>query len=386
MYFCTVKGFWQATNTLFMAGIYIHTPFCKTRCIYCGFFSTTSLNMAEKHTERVCEELTERRNYTSEDIETIYFGGGTPSQLPVEHLLRILNCIYNIYNVRAKEITVECNPDDITAELLTSLRSMGVNRLSMGVQSFDDRRLNFIHRRHSASQARKAVKIAQSLGFDNISIDLMFGFPGQTLSEWKKDLEEAVSLGVQHISAYSLMYEEGTLLGRMLEEGKVKEISDETSLVMYELLIDTLYQAGYEQYEISNFALPGFRSIHNSSYWRGTPYLGVGAGAHSFDGKNRHFNPDSLDEYLRGESLEEEELDDNMRYDEFVFTSLRTSDGLSLHELERLFGKKKRDYCIANAQQHIERGTLSIADDTLRLTREGLFISNDIMSDLMWDE
>lgn len=385
--FAQAKALNKPSNSLFMAGIYIHTPFCKTRCIYCGFFSTTSLNMADKHTDRVCAELEERKSYISEDIKTIYFGGGTPSQLSMDNIQKILTRIYNIYNVRAKEITVECNPDDITLTLLTQLRSMGVNRLSMGIQTFDDNRLRFIRRRHTADQARRAVAWAKEAGFGNVSIDLMFGFPEQTLEEWRADLNEALNLGVQHISAYSLMYEEGTLLGRMLEEGKVREISDELSLSMYELLIDTLQQAGFEHYEISNFAIPGFRSLHNSSYWQGTPYLGVGAGAHSFDGKNRHFNPDSIADYLKGEEPSEELLDVNMRYDEHVFTSLRTSNGLSLLQTEQLFGKEKRDYCLTNAKKHISNGNLVLLDnDQLRLSRKGLFISNDIMSDLMWDE
>lgn len=367
-----------------MAGIYIHTPFCKSRCIYCGFFSTTSLNMCSAHTDAVCRELEARKNYLDEDVETIYFGGGTPTQLPLSDVEKMLNTIYNIYNVReGAEITLEGNPDDLTPETLRTLKRIGVNRLSMGVQSFDDERLRFLRRRHSAAQAVKAVADAKAEGFDNISVDLMFGFPGQTMREWKSDVRMAIELGVQHISAYSLMYEEGTVLGNMLEKGEVEELSDELSLAMYEYLIDALRDGGFEHYEISNFALPGHRSRHNSSYWKGVPYLGVGAGAHSFDGRNRHFNPDSIKEYLEGKGLEEELLTDSMRYDEYVFTSLRTSDGLNLDSLSMLFGKEMCDYCVRNAEQHLNGGRLERDGQVLRLTRAGLFVSNDVMSDLM---
>lgn len=375
MYFCTE-----------MAGIYVHIPFCKSRCVYCGFFSTTSLEKRNSYVDAVCNELSSRRDYVGgEPIDTIYFGGGTPTQLPVADLQRIIDTIYNIYNVRAKaEITVEGNPDDLTPELLSSLRGMGVNRLSMGVQTFSDARLRFLNRRHSAQQAIDAVRNAQAAGFDNVSVDLMFGFPGQTIDEWRSDVSHAISLGVQHISAYSLMYEEGTLLNRMLERGDFEEISEDLSLSMYENLIDTLEAAGFEHYEISNFAKPGCMSRHNSSYWHGVPYLGVGAGAHSYDGNSRHFNPDSLELYLNGAPLEEEELTADMKYDEYVFTGLRTSHGLDLQELKRNFGDDKYRYCMDNAAKHIESGKLVLKGGVLALNRAGLFVSNDIMSDLMF--
>lgn len=372
---------------LVMAGIYIHTPFCKSRCIYCGFFSTTSLSKSKAHTDAVCRELEARRGYLRDDIDTIYFGGGTPTQLPLPDLQRIFDTIHTIYNVREEaEITVEGNPDDLTPEVLASLRQMGVNRLSMGVQTFDDLRLKFLHRRHSSQQAVKAVADAKAAGFCNISVDLMFGFPGQTLEEWKCDVQRAIALGVQHVSAYSLMYEEGTALGNMLDRGDIEEVPDELSLSMYEHLMDALDNAGFEHYEISNFALPGYRSRHNSSYWSGIPYLGVGAGAHSFDGHDRHFNPDSLALYLEGKGQETEELTDSMRYDEYVFTSLRTSDGLNLDSLAQLFGSRMRDYCLRNAESHIKNGKLALHQNALCLTRAGLFVSNDIMSDLMYVE
>ena len=371
-----------------MAGIYVHVPFCKSRCIYCGFFSTTSLSQRDAYVDCVCRELQERRDYLKgEEIETVYFGGGTPSQLEVGQISKILQTIYNIYNVRAKsEITLEGNPDDLTPDFLRQIHSLGINRLSMGVQSFDDARLHFIHRRHSAEQAERAVRDAADAGFDNISIDLMFGFPGQTLAEWRDDVDKALRLPVQHLSAYSLMYDDGTILADMLERGEIEEIDDELSLEMYRYLVGKVKQTGFEHYEISNFALPGFRSRHNSSYWHGVPYLGVGAGAHSYDGVSRQYNVESLNGYLSGAKPEKEKLSDDERYNEFVFTGLRTCDGLCLDELEASFGERYRDYCLQNARKHLDAGRLALlCEDTTRLvlTSAGIYTSNDIMSDLM---
>lgn len=372
-----------------MAGIYIHVPFCKSRCIYCGFFSTTQLSLRDEYTRAVCRELELRKDYLQgQPIETIYFGGGTPSQLPLQHIERMLNTIYNIYNVRAREITVECNPDD-AEKLVKGLHTLGINRLSMGIQTFNDERLQFLHRRHTAAQAAEAVQQAQTAGFDNISIDLMFGFPSQTLDEWKQDVNKAASLGIQHLSAYSLMYEEGTPLEQMLSRGDITETDDEHSLAMYEYLLDATAEAGFEHYEISNFALPGKRSLHNSSYWHGIPYLGIGAGAHSFDGETRQFNPNFLSDYINGVQqgnipFEKESLNEAEKYNEFVFTALRTREGMNTTELARRFGKTFHDYCLKNAQQHIYHKTLVLENGQLHLSRGGLFISNDILSDLMW--
>lgn len=372
-----------------MAGIYLHIPFCKSRCIYCGFFSTTALRKRREYVDAVVKELSQRRDFLAgQPVDTIYFGGGTPSQLLPDEFERMLHTILYIYNVRENaEVTLEGNPDDITPMILHRFLQMGVNRLSLGVQTFDDKRLRFIHRRHTAAQAVQAVRDAQSAGFTNISIDLMFGFPGQTLSQWKQDVQTALSLRVQHISAYSLMYEEGTPLERMLTEGVITELDDEVSLQMYEYLMDALSAAGYEHYELSNFAMPGMRSRHNSSYWHGVPYLGVGAGAHSYDGYNRYHHSDSLAHYMNDVlSLEAEHLTEHERYDEYVFTALRTSDGLSLSALEKQFGSLYKEYCLQNARRHLKADLLSLTDDTLRLTRRGLFISNKVMSDLMWDD
>ena len=211
----------------------------------------------------------------------------------------------------------------------------------------------------------------------------MFGFPKQTLEEWKRDVRMALSLGVQHLSAYSLMYEEGTVLNRMLEDGRVGELDEEVSVQMYEYLMDALGEAGYEHYELSNFALPGRSSRHNAGYWHGVPYLGVGAGAHSYDGRNRSYHADSLTDYLKGCPPVVERLTTDERYDEYVFTGLRTSEGIRMDELEERFGVGYRDYCLRHALPHVEEGRLSLHADVLKLTRQGFFVSNDVMSDLM---
>lgn len=370
-----------------MASIYIHIPFCKTRCIYCGFFSTTSLEKREMYIEAVCEELSVRKDYLKDEIiDSIYFGGGTPSQLSVFQISEVLKTIHYIYNVREDaEITMEANPDDLSLAFLSQLREAGINRLSMGLQSFDDSRLKFIRRRHSASQAIDAVYDAIKAGFDNISIDLMFGFPGQTIEEWRTDVDKALSLPIRHLSAYSLMYDEGTVLAKMLDEGEIEEIDEEMSLKMYRYLVEKTKEFGFEHYEISNFALPGFRSRHNSGYWSGVKYLGVGAGAHSYDGESRQYNPDSLELYMKKSEPVKEELTDAERYNEFVFTGLRTREGLSLSSLKEKFGVFY-DYCMENARKHIDAKRLMLtsgSESYLRLTSTGIFVSNDIMSDLM---
>lgn len=380
-----------------MSCIYIHIPFCKSRCIYCNFFSTTSLSMRDAYIDAVCKELELRRNYLKgEPIETIYFGGGTPSLLTPGQISQVLSTIYNIYNVHAKEITIECNPDDLcpasgeqSHTSCSELRSLGINRISIGIQTFHDELLSILQRRHTSAQAIEAVRSAQAAGFDNISIDLMFGLPGQSLDNLKSDVDRALSLGIQHLSIYSLQYEEGTRLTQMLKKKVIAESDENLSRTMYEYILDATSRAGFKHYEISNFALPGYESRHNSSYWQSIPYLGIGAGAHSFNIHSRQFNSESLQAYIDGVQknhihYEIEQLTETDKYNEHVFTALRTCDGLRLQDIEQLFGKAKKDYCLRMAQKHITLGTLVFKDDTLILSRQGLFISNDIMSDLMY--
>ena len=424
-----------------MAGLYIHIPFCESRCIYCGFYSTTSLKLRDDYVDALCKEM-ELRPIPSalgarESIETIYLGGGTPSQLTGSQLIRLFEAIRKNYlpdgfqdglsngfqdelpNEQKvlcpkMEITMECNPDDVTEEFCETLQQLPVNRVSMGAQTFSDHRLRFLHRRHNAAEVRTAIERLRRIGIRNISIDLMFGFPNETLTDWQSDIDAAIQLGVEHISAYSLMYEEGTALYRMLEQGKIEEIDEETSRQMYELLISRLTEAGYEHYEISNFARPGKRSRHNSSYWHEIPYIGIGAAAHSYkrsdkngesvkNGENdetgslsacspleaiRSWNVDDIREYIsrinQGElPSESETLDLNTRYNDLITTALRTSDGINIKKMEQEFGTELAKKMMQEAEKHMARGLMKITNGKLLLTHQGLYISDDVMSDFM---
>lgn len=372
-----------------MAGIYIHIPFCKSRCIYCSFYSTTLLDLRKKYINAVCREMELRKNYIREPFSTIYLGGGTPSLLDEAELTKLFLYINNVYDVdRNAEITMECNPDDITPEFTNMLSRLPINRVSMGAQTFADSRLRLLHRRHNSDEVKHAVKLLREAGIKNISIDLMFGFPDESLSQWKEDISAAMALNVEHISAYSLMYEEDTPLWKMLDTGKVKEIDEELSLTMFKELVCQLTDAGYEHYEISNFARPGYRSRHNSSYWHQVPYIGLGAAAHSFDLNSRQWNVADLKLYIEEINngiipMEREELDNDTTFNDIITTALRTSDGIDLNALETRLGKRYRNTLISAAGKHIEQGLLEIRHDRLRLTAEGIFISDMVMSDLM---
>ena len=412
-----------------MAGIYIHIPFCRSRCIYCGFYSTTALDLRQRYVDALCREMEIRGMWNvecgrrnDEEIETIYLGGGTPSQLTSSQLSQLFIYINKVYNISpssflvppspTKEITIEVNPDDVTVEFAAVLQQLPINRVSMGIQTFDDQRLRFLHRRHTSRQAIEAVSILRSAGINNLSIDLMYGFPGESLSDWQSDIDSALSLNVEHISAYCLMIEEGTPLHRMLKQhngdcplceqrselqGDCPQcVDEETERSMYYTLIDRLTAAGYEHYEISNFAkLPPptggvrggpspFRSRHNSNYWNGTPYIGLGAAAHSYDIRTRSWNIADINAYIEGigrgeRRFEEEILDDDTRYNDAVTVGLRTCEGINLDTLP----KKYRDYCIKNARRYLDDGLLELTTQHLHLTRRGLFVSDMVMSDLM---
>lgn len=372
-----------------MAGIYIHIPFCKSRCIYCGFYSTTLLDLRKKYINAVCREMELRKNYIREPFSTIYLGGGTPSLLDEAELTKLFLYINNVYDVdRNAEITMECNPDDITPKFTNMLSHLPINRVSMGAQTFADSRLRLLHRRHSSDEVKHAVKLLREAGIKNISIDLMFGFPDESLSQWKEDISAALALNVEHISAYSLMYEEDTPLWKMLDTGKVKEIDEELSLTMFKELVCQLTDAGYEHYEISNFARLGYRSRHNSSYWHQVPYIGLGAAAHSFDLNSRQWNVANLKLYIEEINngiipMEREELDNDTTFNDIITTALRTSDGIDLNAMETRLGKRYRNTLISAAGKHLEQGLLEIRHDRLRLTSEGIFISDMVMSDLM---
>ena len=376
-----------------MAGIYIHIPFCKRRCIYCDFFSTTQSEKKADYVHALVRELEMRKDYVgNEEIETIYLGGGTPSQLSQEELEEIFTNIYKVYKVTPDaEVTLEANPDDLTPEYVSMLRTLPINRISMGIQTFQEETLKLLHRRHTAQQAIEAFRRCREAGFQNISIDLMYGLPGETLDTWEQDLQQAIDLHPEHISAYHLIYEEGTALWNLREQNKVEEAEEELSLTLFKTLIERLTKAGYQHYEISNFCLPGLHSRHNSSYWTGKKYLGCGPSAHSFDGTSRQWNVSSLEQYLKGihtsqPDFEIEELDLYTRYNDFVITSIRTCWGMPLSQLRTNYGETLYNYCLRMAKPHIQQGVLEIKEDTLKLTSEGIFISDGIMSDLLWIE
>ena len=373
-----------------MAGIYIHIPFCKSRCIYCGFYSTTSLALRQQYTDALCREAEARGNAK---VSTLYFGGGTPSQLTIRQLQQLTDTIYKFNKVSEDvEVTIEVNPDDVNANFANGLRTLPVNRVSMGVQTFDDNRLRWLHRRHTSAQVGEAVEHLRAAGIGNISIDLMYGFPEETLNEWERDITEAMALQPEHLSAYCLMIEEGTPLHRM----HTNPIDEEKERQMYEVLMDRMEAAGYVHYEISNFAREGFRSRHNSSYWDGTPYVGLGAAAHSFDGQRRRsWNVSNIELYIESmmhsERLYEEEvLDDDTRYNDLVTVALRTREGLDLAQLS----EKHKNYCMKNARRFLDGGLIQLQQQQsihsslpslhLSLTRRGLFVSDMIMSELMW--
>lgn len=374
-----------------MAGLYIHIPFCTKRCLYCDFFSNTEMKYKEPYLSAVIRELELRKDYLEgEPVETIYFGGGTPSQLQAADFSRIFEAIHRLFDVSpCAEITLEANPDDMTPGYVAGLQTLPFNRVSMGVQSFKEEDLRFLNRRHNREQALLAVDLCKKNGLENISVDLIYGLPGQTLEEWKQNLDTVIRLDIPHISAYHLIYEEGTAIYKLKEAGKITPVDEDLSVALFTSLIDQLTANGYLHYEISNFARPGMLSRHNSSYWIGKKYLGIGPSAHSYNGQNRQWNISSLPGYLQAidkgvPDIEIEYLDINTRYNDFIITGLRTMWGIKFNEIQQQFGKDKLIYCQKQAAPYLKQGLLIEKDDTLTLSRNGIFISDSIMSDLLW--
>ena len=383
-----------------LAGIYIHIPFCKSRCKYCDFFSTTHLEKQAQYVQALLVEIQDRLSIPKTQypitntqypipntqypitnnqypISTIYIGGGTPSTLQVEHLRAIVEAIRREAKGERQEITLEANPGDITQEKARAWRAMGINRLSIGVQSFEDELLQLIGRRHNAEQACQAVAIAQSAGFDNISIDLMYALPSQTMQQWQHDVAQALQLNVQHISTYGLIYEEGTALTTLLDHGVVEAVDEETEMQMYDYLVEQLTANGYIHYEVSNFALPNCESKHNSSYWNDTPYIGLGAGAHSYNGQQRQWNISDLDTYIQQANAHQlqpqiEQLTDEQRHIERIMLGLRTRHGVAANEIP-----------MHKAQGYINRGLLSAQGNRIVATTQGYHILNTIIEDLL---
>lgn len=376
-----------------MAGIYIHVPFCKRRCGYCNFYSTTRLELKKSYLQALKKELDGRRHYLNgEPVQTIYFGGGTPSLLEPIEIQSVIGTIKQLHSVSPDtEITVEANPDDLTPAYIGQLAQTDANRLSIGIQSFDDAMLALMNRRHTAQQAIDAVHNCQMAGFGNISVDLIYGLPRMTADDWQRQLDTVAGLGVQHLSAYHLSYEEGTAFGLKLKRGQLAEVSEDESLEQFEILTAWAKSADFEHYEISNFARPGFRSRHNSSYWDRTIYLGIGPAAHSYNRTTRSWNTANTAEYIKGIEAgscvsETETLSPTDIFNDYVITALRTSAGIDMDYLQREQPRQMVDYLRRQAESFVRDGQLEYAANHLKLTHSGIFVSDEIMEELIFSD
>lgn len=368
--------------------LYIHVPYCKKLCYYCDFHFSLNLKTRDEYVSAICKELQLRKDFITEPLSTIYFGGGTPSVLNKDELTRIFDTIHENFSISSgAEISFECNPDDISEEYCKMLKSLGINRLSIGIQSFFDDDLQLLNRRHSAESAKNAVKIAQNVGFENITIDLIYGLPNMTLERWKQNLQEVENLNIQHLSAYSLMVEEHTALNKFVKTGKFILPTEDSVLEQFNYLIDWSQRTGFEQYEISNFAKDGMYSRHNSSYWSGEPYLGVGPSAHSFDGAHRYWNIAHNAKYIeaiKNNSIpfEMETLSLTDKYNELIMTSLRTKKGVDIRLIKNNFPEEYYRNFVTQKDSYIKRGLLQEHQTNISLTRQGIMLSDSIMSDL----
>ena len=370
------------------SGLYIHIPFCKSKCIYCDFFSGGAKTADWKGlVVGLLNELRERRDELKSFPDTLYIGGGTPSLMPAECFINLIEGVGEIAGNRWREFTIEVNPDDVTERMCEVWKECGVSRVSMGVQSFINSELKSICRRHDAECAENAYRILRRY-FDNISLDLMFGLPGQSLKSWKESVERVIALDPEHVSAYSLMFEDGTPLTVLREQGRITLPEDDECVDMWRLLSERLKYAGYDQYEISNYSKPGRESVHNSSYWIGAPYLGIGPSAHSYDGERiRRSNPADLKGYLRrfaggeGDDLfyEEELLSDEELSEEMILTRMRTREGLNIMEYGRRFGPDSLFRLKRNAKEFLERGMLIYDNDHLVISDSGIMMADEII-------
>jgi oxygen-independent coproporphyrinogen III oxidase len=374
----------------YLAGIYIHIPFCRKKCIYCDFYKETNTEQLDGFVDVLLKEIELRYHYLEgASVSTIYLGGGTPSLLNNNQLAQIFKKLSKFFTIDSDcEITLEANPDDLTEDYLASVFDSAINRLSIGIQSFNDDHLKFLNRRHSAGQAIIAVENARKAGFRNISIDLIYGIPGQSTEDWQMQLKTAFSLNPEHISAYGLTFEPGTILFSMKQKSKVTEQNDESMILLYSILSEKIRNHGYEAYELSNFCKPGFRSRHNSSYWKFIPYLGLGPSAHSFDGNSRQWNIASIQKYIDGVATngafyEREELTIENLYNEYVMVSLRTMDGVDLQLLNQKFGSDYHHYFLKNMHHFSKMGLLLMENDHVKLTESGIHLSNMIITELM---
>lgn len=368
-----------------MAGLYIHIPYCHSKCSYCDFCSTPKVDTAEDYITALIDEYRLRKDEVNEPLSTVYIGGGTPSILPMPTLSRLVE---SLGHPVLEEFTIEANPEDVTPEWVDAIIRIGINRVSIGIQSLVDSELKAINRRHSAARAEEALMTLKSGGIAEISGDLIYGLPGQSLESWNYSLNKLIGYGLTHISAYNLSYEPGTRLYAQLISGKVNEASDETIESMYALLTDSLRKNGYEHYEISNFAQPGHRAHHNSNYWNMTPYIGLGVSAHSFDGKTRRANGNRIKDYIKSINSAntyyevEEESPENILND-YIITALRTRDGINLNDMRLRFNSDTVENLLSSAKRYIASGRLIKTDESLSLSETAILISDSIFRDLI---
>jgi oxygen-independent coproporphyrinogen-3 oxidase len=373
-----------------MAGIYIHIPFCKKLCHYCDFYHVISGDNNSTFVNALLKEAEMRKDYTgNEPISTIYIGGGTPSVLSAEDLAVILFNLKNKFNIESgSEITLEINPDDVTPEYLKALKNTEINRISMGIQSWRDVDLKMLNRRHTAEQASNSLKAVFSAGFENVTIDLIYGLPGMSPNDWASNLDKSFAYNITHLSAYHLTIEPGTVFGKMKDKGLIKEIEEEESAAQFNTIIEKAGESGFIHYEISNFGKPGFFSVHNSNYWKQVPYLGLGPSAHSFNGYSRQWNVRDLKRYIKSVNEEKafyvkEELDIKTRFNEYIMTSLRTMWGIDLEYVEQNFEKEGYDYVVNLSGKFMNYGLMKQEKNTLVLTNQGMMISDNIISEFM---
>ena len=370
-----------------MSGIYLHIPFCRKACHYCNFHFSTSVNKTNEMVAALKKELAFRKGEAQEPIETIYFGGGTPSMLTASQINLLIAEVYAQFSVvTLPEITLEANPDDLTPAYLKALKEVGINRLSIGIQSFRDKELTLMNRVHNGKQAVQAVIWTQEL-FDNISIDLLFGTPHTTFADWQENLEMALKLDVPHISSYALTLEPKTALKHFVSKGIVSLLDDAEVEAQFLHLVDCLTQAGYEHYELSSFGKPGYRSRNNTAYWQGKPYLGIGPSAHGFDGESRYWNVSNNAVYMKKitagnipQTIEKLSVID--KFNEAIMIGLRASWGVSMLQLEKQLGTRYRNHLEQQSARFIQTGLLQIEEDCLKATPKGAFIVDGIAADL----
>jgi oxygen-independent coproporphyrinogen-3 oxidase len=372
-----------------MAGIYIHIPFCKKLCSYCDFYHIITQAENKSYINALIKEAGIRKEYLgNENVSTIYIGGGTPSVLSPDEIKTILN-IRKLFKIDENcEISIELNPDDIDRDYLLGLKDLGVNRISLGIQSWRDSDLKLMNRRHNAAQAAAALEQILKSGFENVTIDLIYGIPGMTTADWSSNLDISFSYDIKHLSAYHLTIEPGTVFGKMKEKGMLSELDEDESSAQFHLLIEKALSAGFIHYEISNFGKPGYFSIHNSNYWKQVSYLGLGPSAHSFNGYSRQWNVRDVKKYVKAVDsgsllFEREELDKKTRFNEYIMTSLRTMWGIDLDYVEKAFDKEGYDYVVNLSGKMVDYGMMKLENKTLVLTNQGKMISDNIISELM---